>query len=154
MKPLKFRVWHVPQVPMKSFNVEVPTFEEAVRLKDALGLYDLFQLENNVKPDYCNMNGIQIFDYSLSQQDIEDMELEDAWVDCDDEYELEDIIQNMIDTGHIAPKIASVDVSAGMIDAGKEVLLNIPGGEVEERSDQVVADIFRAMATTQIEERE
>lgn len=154
MKPLRFRVWHVPQIPMKSFNVEVPTYEEAVRLKDALGLYDLFQLENNIKPDYSNMNGIQIFDYSLSKQDMEDMELEDEWVDCDDEYELEDIIQNMIDQGHIAPQIATVDVSAGMIDAGKEVLLNVPGGEVEERSDQVVADIFRAMATTQIQERE
>ncbi|AYP28362.1 superinfection exclusion [Serratia phage vB_SmaA_3M] len=154
MKPLRFRVWHVPQIPMKSFNVEVPTYEEAVRLKDALGLYDLFQLENNIKPDYSNMNGIQIFDYSLSKQDMEDMELEDEWVDCDDEYELEDIIQNLIITGHIAPRTVTVGVSAGMIDAGKEVLLNVPGGEVEERSDQVVADIFRAMAATQIQERE
>lgn len=154
MNKLKLRVWHVPQIPMKAFNVEVPTYEEAVRVKDTLGLYDLFQYENNVKPDYSNMNGIQVFDYTLTKQDLIDMDLEDAWIDFEDVYELEEIIQNMVDGGHIAPLTASVAVSPGMIDAGKEVLLNTPGGEVEERSDQVVVDIFRAMVTTQQEERE
>lgn len=154
MNKLKFRVWHVPQIPMPSFNVEVPTYEEAVRLKDALGLYDLFQLEHNVKPDYANMNGIQVFDYSLSKQDMIDMELEDAWVDFDDEYDLADMIQHMVDTGFISPEHATEHVSPGMIDAGKEVLLNVPGGEIEEQSDQAVTDIFRAMVKVQQEERE
>ena len=64
----KLRVWHIPQVPMKAFHVETDSLQEAVKIKNALADYDLFQYENNVKGDYANANGI-------------DMELEDRWVD-------------------------------------------------------------------------
>lgn len=151
---LRFRVWHIPQVPMKAFLAEVPTYEEAVRLKDALASYDLFQFENNVKPDYCNANGIQVFDYSLSKTDLQDMGLDDAWSDFEDQEDLNDMILNMVNGGFIDSQEASAVVSPGMIDAGKEVLLNVPGGDVEEQSDQVVVNIFRAMLTTQQAEKE
>jgi hypothetical protein len=42
-----------------------------------LAAYDLFQLKNNIKPDYCNAGGVQIFD-----------EEENDWVNW--EYETED----------------------------------------------------------------
>ncbi|HID1832212.1 TPA: hypothetical protein ACXGMM_000834 [Escherichia coli] len=36
---MKLRVWHIPQVPMKPFIVEVASVEEGVRLMDALADY-------------------------------------------------------------------------------------------------------------------
>ena len=54
------KVWWIPQVPMKAFEVEVPTVDEAVRLLDTLARYDAFQFANNVKPDYCNAGGLMM----------------------------------------------------------------------------------------------
>lgn len=79
--PNKFRVWHIPQVPMKAFKVECSSLEEAVKIKNALAVYDLFQYENRIKPDYCSASGIHMWDESLTDQDLIDMELEDRWVD-------------------------------------------------------------------------
>lgn len=56
---IKFRVYWIPQVPMKPFIAEVPTLEAGYRLCDTLGQYDLFQYENNIKPDYCNAGGVE-----------------------------------------------------------------------------------------------
>lgn len=58
----KLRVWHIPQVPMKAFHVEVETPEEAIKVLDILADYDLFQFENRVKPDYCNAQGLEEWD--------------------------------------------------------------------------------------------
>ncbi|HHT4259157.1 TPA: superinfection exclusion protein [Klebsiella variicola] len=77
----KLRVWHIPQVPMKPFYVEVSSVREGVHMMDTLARYDAFQLENNIKPDYSNVNGLQVFDDTLSEQDLVDMELTDRWVD-------------------------------------------------------------------------
>lgn len=85
---MKLRVWHVPQLPMKSFKVEVATIEEGVRMMNALADYDLFQYENRIKPDYCNMNGLQMWDETLTEEDMRDMELSDKWVDWyNEDYE-------------------------------------------------------------------
>ena len=56
------RVWWVPQVPMPAFRQEVETVLEAKLLLHTLALYDRFQYENNVKPDYCNAGGLEEFD--------------------------------------------------------------------------------------------
>lgn len=56
------KVWWVPQVPMKAFEVEVKTIEQAILLTDTLALYDIFQYENNIKPDYCNVGGLCVFE--------------------------------------------------------------------------------------------
>lgn len=82
----KLRVWHIPQVPMKAFFVEVKTVEEGVRMMDALANYDAFQYDNHVKPDYCNANGLQIWDEGLTDEEMADMELKDRWVDWYSEY--------------------------------------------------------------------
>lgn len=55
----KLQVWWVPQIPMKSFTVEVATVSEGVKILNVLGEYDMFQYENNVRPDYCNAGGLQ-----------------------------------------------------------------------------------------------
>lgn len=56
------QVWWIPQVPCKAFNVPVKTPEEAILILDTLAKYDLFQLENNIKPDYCNAGGLNVFE--------------------------------------------------------------------------------------------
>jgi hypothetical protein len=53
------QVWWIPQVPMKAFEFDVPTIEAGVMIMDALAEYDMFQFDNNVKPDYCNAGGIR-----------------------------------------------------------------------------------------------
>lgn len=72
----KLRVWWIPQIPMKPFYVSVKTLEEADLILNTLADYDIFQLENNIKPDYANTGGLQIFE--------EDPEIND-WVDWYDE---------------------------------------------------------------------
>ena len=56
------RVWWVPQVPMEAFYVPVETLAQAKWLLQVLADYDAFQLENNVKPDYCNVGGLQVLE--------------------------------------------------------------------------------------------
>lgn len=55
------RVWWIPQVPMKPFEVDVSSVEEGVKLMDTLADYDAFQFENKIKPDYCNAGGLWIW---------------------------------------------------------------------------------------------
>lgn len=54
-----FRVYWIPQLPMKGFIYAVPDLATGKLLADALARYDLFQFENNVKPDYCNTGGVE-----------------------------------------------------------------------------------------------
>ena len=55
----KLQVWWVPQVPMKAFEVDVATVAEGVKVMDVLAKYDIFQFENNIKPDFCNAGGLR-----------------------------------------------------------------------------------------------
>lgn len=62
------RVWHIPQVPMKPFHVAVESPKEAKKILDVLANYDIFQYENEVKPDYCNAAGLEIYEESGSEE--------------------------------------------------------------------------------------
>lgn len=62
MKNQKFKVWWIPQVPMKAFEIEVKNLVEAKLLLTALADYDQFQLDNNIKPDYSNMGGLVVWE--------------------------------------------------------------------------------------------
>ncbi len=55
------RVWHIPQVPMKPFYVQVESLPEAKKTVAVLCDYDLFQFHNHVKPDYANASGLEVF---------------------------------------------------------------------------------------------
>jgi len=58
----QLRVWHIPQVPMHSFYVYVNTIQEGKLVLDTLAYYDLFQLKYNIKPDYSNAGGLQVYE--------------------------------------------------------------------------------------------
>lgn len=55
------KVWWIPQVPGKGFEVEISSLEEGVKIMEVLANYDAFQFENNIKPDYCNAGGIRVW---------------------------------------------------------------------------------------------
>ena len=76
----KLRVWWKPQIPMnKSFYVDVKTPEEAKKILDTLAEYDLFQLAENIKPDFSNAGGLEEYDngwnewYSEEGEDIDEV---------------------------------------------------------------------------------
>lgn len=78
----QMRVWWIPQVPMKPFNVDVENVREAKLLLKTLADYDIFQFENNIKPDYCNAGGLMTWDgneweewYDEDGKDIDETEL-------------------------------------------------------------------------------
>lgn len=71
------KVWWIPQVPMQPFVYPVNSVQEGFILLDALAQYDLFQLENNVKPDFCNAGGLMVFEEEL----IDESEDCDGWSD-------------------------------------------------------------------------
>jgi Superinfection exclusion gene product 17 len=62
MKQGSLKVWWIPQIPMSPFEVNVKSIAEACLLMDTLAKYDLFQYENNIKPDYANVGGLSIYE--------------------------------------------------------------------------------------------
>ena len=61
-KPGDLRVWWIPQVPGRSFEVLVASIVEARLLLDTLAFYDEFQLVHDIKPDYCNAGGLTVWE--------------------------------------------------------------------------------------------
>lgn len=82
----ELRVWHAPKVPGKMFYVYVDTPEEGKKVMDILAAYDLFQLENNIKPDFTNVSGLQRYDADVGAWFDWDIETEDDYFDDVDEY--------------------------------------------------------------------
>ena len=80
----KLKVWWIPQVPGKPFEVPVKSVEEGVKVMDILADYDAFQFENNIKPDYCNAGGL-----SMHEPDSDD-DGNEQWTDWYDEETGED----------------------------------------------------------------
>ena len=77
------RVWWIPQVPGAPFYVPVSDVEQAILIVNTLGRYDAFQYENRIKPDYCNVGGLEVY------EDGEWLE----WMDDNDD-EIWEIIRN------------------------------------------------------------
>jgi len=78
-----YRVWHVPQIPMRAFVINCDTIAEAQRMLDVLSMYDLFQYENNVKPDYANAGGVlqwDLGDHCYFDVDVDDIPDSDAFL--------------------------------------------------------------------------
>jgi len=59
---MNLRVWWIPQVPSEPFYVTVETPYEAAKILVMLADYDKFQLENNIKPDYSNAGGLEVYE--------------------------------------------------------------------------------------------
>ena len=60
--PGNLRIWWIPQMPMQPFHVDVANVHEAKLLLDTLARYDTFQFEHNIKPDYSNAGGLEVFE--------------------------------------------------------------------------------------------
>lgn len=73
----QFRVWYIPQVPMKAFEVDVPDVKTGRLLLDAIERFSLFEYENQVKPDYADAGGVAYLDEDGDWIDLEDEEDED-----------------------------------------------------------------------------
>ncbi|MED1789035.1 hypothetical protein P4V47_16345 [Brevibacillus laterosporus] len=58
----KLRVSHFPQIPCNPFIVEVDNLEQARLIYNTLADYDLFQFNNNIKPDYANATVVEQWD--------------------------------------------------------------------------------------------
>ena len=84
----KLRVWWIPQVGTGSeaFYVPVQSVEEGKRVMDMLAAYDAYQLQNKIKPDYCNTGGLQIFDEEEDEWCDWYLETEDSYFDDLDDY--------------------------------------------------------------------
>lgn len=62
-KKIKMRVWWMPQVGANAtFYIPVKSVEEARKYMDILAAYDAFQYNHHIKPDYCNIGGLQVWD--------------------------------------------------------------------------------------------
>lgn len=61
--PYPLRVWWILQVPSNNpFRVPVKDVFEAKLLMETLANYDLYQLKNNIKPDYSNAGGVEMLE--------------------------------------------------------------------------------------------
>src|SRR3989304_1045077 len=78
---MKLRIWWIPQVPMTPFYHVVRTLREASLLLDAFAEYDTFQLEHNIKPDYANCGGLQVWE----RDETTDDPAIGSWVDWEDD---------------------------------------------------------------------
>jgi hypothetical protein len=86
----QLKVWWIPQVPGKPFEVLLSSFAQAKTLLEALAQYDLFQLAHNIKPDYCNAGGLMIWDASAPDENG------DCWTDfnTDEGSEIDTLTMN------------------------------------------------------------
>lgn len=75
------KVWWIPQIPMKRFEYPVKSIQQATIILDVLAKYDIFQYENNVKPDFANAGGLLVYD----EECIEDNDPDSGWVEWDDD---------------------------------------------------------------------
>lgn len=80
------RLWWIPQFGMdKSFRYPIKSVAEAKHMLDAFAMYDMFQLEHRIKPDFSNCGGLEVFESG-------------EWCDWqnDDGYEIDDVDENGI----------------------------------------------------------
>lgn len=94
----KLRVWWIPQVGSScdTFYIPVKSVEEGKKVMDLLAAYDMFQLQNNIKPDFCNTGGLQMFvdgeweDWHLETEDDYFEDIDEYCEQCDRSEELEE----------------------------------------------------------------
>lgn len=61
-RPATIRVWWSPQIPGPRFCTPVADLAQAKLLLTTLARYDLFHLEHNIKPDFANAGGLEVFE--------------------------------------------------------------------------------------------
>lgn len=88
MKNQAMRVWWMPQVGIdcESFYVPVESVEEAKKIMDVLAYYDCYQMNNDIKGDYCNTGGVEVWDSEANEWTDWYYEDEDNYFDDVNEY--------------------------------------------------------------------
>ena len=84
----KMRVWWIPQIGAgnEPFYIPVQSVEEGKKVMDMLSAYDAFQLQNRIKPDYCNTGGLEIYNQETEEYEDWYFETEDEYFEDVDEY--------------------------------------------------------------------
>ena len=83
----KMRVWWVPQLGAgATFYIPVKSIEEAKKFIDILAAYDCFQYNHRIKPDYCNIGGVQVWDEEAQGWNDWYYEDENSFFEDIDEY--------------------------------------------------------------------
>lgn len=54
----KLKVWYIPQVPMRSFEINVHSPEEALDLMELISEFSCVMFENKLRPDYTDCCGL------------------------------------------------------------------------------------------------
>lgn len=74
------KVFYIPQMPMKAFEVKVTSIAEGGRILDVIEQFSAFEFENRVKPDYCDMGGLVRYETDgedgFDWYDVEDHEVD------------------------------------------------------------------------------
>lgn len=83
----RYRITHYPQIPCKPFTRMVRTPEEGAILAETLAYYDLFQYENNIKPDYSNSTFLEVWNADEGEWE--------GWYRESDDAELDELIEEM-----------------------------------------------------------
>jgi len=74
----KFKMWYIPQVPMKPFEVECETAEQAQDALDLITNFSIFEFENRVKPDYSDAGGVMVWESAYEDWSDYDIDEEEA----------------------------------------------------------------------------
>lgn len=56
------RVWYCPQVPCPALKIPAPDLATARIVYNALIDLSTFEFDHRIKPDYCDMGGIERFE--------------------------------------------------------------------------------------------
>ena len=59
----KLRIIHIPQIGLngKMFTFPVSSIEEAKKMILLIDVYDIYQYEKHIKPDFCNMTDLEVW---------------------------------------------------------------------------------------------
>lgn len=83
----KMRVYWIPQVGVNAiFYIPVSSVEEAKKYIDILSAYDCFQYNKNIKPDYCNLGGLEMYNDETEEWENWYYEDEETYIEDIDEY--------------------------------------------------------------------
>jgi len=91
------KIWWVPRLPMRAFELEVSSLSEAKKVLNALDECELFQF-NNTKKYYCNIGGLFVFDNKNGWVDWKadsGEEINDLSLDEIEQLERKEIINNV-----------------------------------------------------------
>lgn len=65
IKEGQLRIYWIPQIPLKpgeaAFTCFVNSAIEAKKILETLALYDIYQMEHKIKPDFSNVGGLEIY---------------------------------------------------------------------------------------------